>query len=82
MTPVVSDRQRRILEFIVYATKRGYPPTIREIGDHVGLLSTSSVSYQLRRLEEMGLVHRSPARARGLVVTAAARPFIVKLEMS
>ena len=78
MTPVVSDRQRQILEFIVSATKRGYPPTIREIGDHVGLLSTSSVSYQICQLEKMGLVHRSPARARGLVVANAARALIVK----
>ncbi len=80
MTPPVSERQQQIVVFIAHATKCGYPPTIREIGEHVGLSSTSSVSYQIRQLVEKGLVRRSPARARGLVLTALARPLIVTRE--
>ena len=50
----LTDRQRRILEVIQDAVSlRGYPPSIREIGDAVGLNSTSSVAYQLKELEKM-----------------------------
>lgn len=69
MTPVVSDRQRQILEFIVtYTEEYGYPPSSREIGKHVGLASTSSVDYQLRRLKAKGLIRRDPFRARTTIV--------------
>ena len=51
----LSARQRRILEVIHDAVMlRGYPPSIREIGDATGLQSTSSVAYQLKQLEEKG----------------------------
>ena len=47
----LTDRQRTILEVIrTSVTTRGYPPSIREIGDAVGLTSTSSVAHQLRTL--------------------------------
>ena len=48
----LTERQRTILEVIrASVTGRGYPPSIREIGDAVGLTSTSSVAHQLRTLE-------------------------------
>jgi len=53
--PVLTPRQRTILDVIrASVTSRGYPPSIREIGDAVGLTSTSSVAHQLRTLERKG----------------------------
>ncbi|MDU0477874.1 transcriptional repressor LexA [Staphylococcus chromogenes] len=65
----LSDRQRRILEVIRDAVVlRGYPPSIREIGDAAGLQSTSSVAYQLRQLEEKGFLRRDPNKPRAVDV--------------
>ncbi|KXO94064.1 ArsR family transcriptional regulator [Tsukamurella pseudospumae] len=50
---------------------RGYPPSIREIGDEVGLTSTSSVAHQLRTLERLGFLHRDPNRPRAVNVQGA-----------
>lgn len=46
--------------------QRGYPPSIREIGSHVGLSSPASVQHHLRRLEADGLIHRDPTRSRAI----------------
>ncbi|WP_407667738.1 transcriptional repressor LexA [Nigerium massiliense] len=48
---------------------RGYPPTIREVGEAVGLASPSSVSHQLKALEAKGFLHRDPKRPRALMVS-------------
>ena len=65
----LSDRQRRILEVIRDAViLRGYPPSIREIGDAVGLNSTSSVAYQLKELEKKGALRRDPHKPRAVDV--------------
>ncbi|HIW95276.1 MAG TPA: transcriptional repressor LexA [Candidatus Corynebacterium gallistercoris] len=65
----LSDRQRRILEVIQDSTVlRGYPPSIREIGDAVGLHSTSSVSYHLNQLEAKGFLRREEKRPRAVDV--------------
>ncbi len=62
-------RQRRILEFIRSAVDRnGYPPSVREIGEAVGLVSPSSVAYQLRMLEQKGYLRRDPNRPRAVDV--------------
>ncbi|WP_235840573.1 transcriptional repressor LexA [Corynebacterium liangguodongii] len=64
---VLSDRQRRILEVIQDAVVlRGYPPSIREIGDAAGLQSTSSVAYQLKELEKKGFLRRDPNKPRAV----------------
>ena len=53
--PPLTARQKRILREIQRAVdKRGYPPSVREIGEVVGLTSPSSVNYQLRMLEQKG----------------------------
>ncbi len=76
----LTPRQRTILEVIrASVTTRGYPPSIREIGDAVGLTSTSSVAHQLRTLERKGFLRRDPNRPRAVDVrgaeeTAAATP--------
>ena len=65
----LTERQRTILDVIrASVTSRGYPPSIREIGDAVGLTSTSSVAHQLRTLERKGYLRRDPNRPRALVV--------------
>jgi repressor LexA len=62
-------RQRKVLEVIrASVSERGYPPSIREIGDAVGLTSTSSVAHQLRTLERKGFLRRDPNRPRAVDV--------------
>lgn len=67
--PSLTERQRTILNVIrASVTSRGYPPSIREIGDAVGLTSTSSVAHQLRTLERKGYLRRYPNRPRAVDV--------------
>ncbi|MCV7102398.1 transcriptional repressor LexA [Mycobacterium palustre] len=68
----LTERQRTILSVIrASVTSRGYPPSIREIGDAVGLTSTSSVAHQLRTLERKGYLRRDPNRPRAVDVRGA-----------
>ena len=68
----LTPRQRTILDVIrASVTTRGYPPSIREIGDAVGLTSTSSVAHQLRTLEKKGYLRRDPNRPRAVDVRGA-----------
>jgi repressor LexA len=65
----LSDKQLAILEMIQRAVAtRGYPPSMREIGDAVGLSSLSSVTHQLNQLELSGYLRRDPNRPRALEV--------------
>lgn len=65
----LSARQRRILEVIRESVEaRGYPPSIREMGQAVGLASSSSVAHQLKTLEQKGFLRRDPNRPRALEV--------------
>ncbi|WP_019969310.1 transcriptional repressor LexA [Mycobacterium sp. 141] len=76
----LTERQRTILEVIrASVTSRGYPPSIREIGDAVGLTSTSSVAHQLRTLERKGYLRRDPNRPRAVDVRAADDPAVAPL---
>jgi len=62
-------RQREVLEVIrTWVERFGYPPSVREIGEAVGLTSTSSVAYQLRALEQKGYLRRDPNRPRAIGV--------------
>jgi repressor LexA len=62
-------RQRRVLETIREAVeRRGYPPSLREIGEAVGLTSPSSVAHQLSSLERKGFLRRDPNRPRAIEV--------------
>lgn len=64
-------RQRRILDVIRSSVdRRGYPPTLREIGEVVSLTSPSSVAHQLRALERKGFLRRDPNRPRALEAVA------------
>jgi repressor LexA len=69
----LTPRQRRILETIKETVeRRGYPPSIREMGDAVGLASSSSVAHQLKVLEQKGFLRRDPNRPRALEVLLPA----------
>lgn len=62
-------RQRRILEMIQRSiAAHGYPPSMREIGDTVGLASLSSVTHQLIQLEKLGYIRRDPRRPRAMEI--------------
>ena len=65
----LTPRQRRVLEVIrASVERRGYPPSMREIGEAVGLTSSSSVSHQLMTLERKGFLRRDPNRPRAIEV--------------
>ncbi len=65
----LTQRQRMVLEVIRDSVqRRGYPPSMREIGEAVGLTSTSSVSHQLRSLQRKGFLRRDPNRPRAVEV--------------
>jgi repressor LexA len=65
----LTTRQRRILEVIrEWVEHHGYPPSVREIGEAVGLVSPSSVAYQLKELERKGYLRRDPNRPRAVDV--------------
>lgn len=71
----LTDRQRQILDLIRdRVADRGYPPTVREIGEAVGLASPSSVHAQISALVKAGRLRRDPSKTRALVVIDEVRP--------
>jgi len=63
----LTERQRNVLDFISDSIrKRGYPPTLREIGSHFGIRSTNGVNDHLRALEKKGFLHREDLKSRAL----------------
>ncbi|BDH61307.1 LexA repressor [Lysinibacillus sp. PLM2] len=65
----VSKRQEDILEFIKQEVRtKGYPPSVREIGEAVGLASSSTVHGHLARLESKGLIRRDPTKPRAIEI--------------
>lgn len=73
----LTPRSRAVLDMIrTCVEERGYPPSIREIGEAVGLTSPSSVAHQLRVLERKGLLRKDPNRPRALVVADAGETVV------
>jgi repressor LexA len=71
MPDALTDRQRDILEFITSSiTERGYPPTLREIGEHFGIRSTNGVNDHLKALEKKGHLRREDLKSRAMRPTA------------
>ena len=71
---MLSKRQQEIYDFVVsYAAKQGYPPTVREIGEEVGLASPSTVHAHLANLERAGMLRRDPTKPRALEVVGRER---------
>src|SRR5690242_19511731 len=74
---VLTWRQRKVLQVIRDSVqKRGYPPSMREIGEAVGLTSKSSVSYQLSTLQRKGYLHRDVGRPRTVEVRLPGHPAV------
>lgn len=70
----LTDRQREILQFILRTSEeRGYPPTIREIGEEMAIKSTNGVNDHLKALERKGFLTRGEQQSRSLVPTKRAR---------
>lgn len=71
----LTARQRKVLEVLRTSVReRGYPPSVREIGEAVGLTSTSSVAYQLAALQRKGFLRRDPNRPRAVDVRLPTEP--------
>ncbi len=76
----LGERHKRILlEVDAFRTRHGYPPTIREIGDKVGIHSTSMVNYYLEQLEAMGYIDRTEGISRGIRLLPAAHQVLASL---
>ena len=72
---MLTDRQREIWDFVVrYVDEHGYPPTVREIGEAVGLASPSTVHAHLANLERAGLLKRDPTKPRALELVGRTTP--------
>jgi repressor LexA len=72
---VLTWRQRKILQVIRESVqKHGYPPSMREMAEAVGLASTSSVSYQLKKLQDKGYLHRDTGRPRAVEIRLPGHP--------
>jgi repressor LexA len=73
--PVLTERQRQILDFLTeYVDAHGYPPTVREIGEAVGLASPSTVHAHLANLERAGLLKRDPTKPRAIELYREPKP--------
>lgn len=67
MRPDLTDRQRQALDYITDClSARGYPPTLREIGEHMGIRSTNGVNDHLKALERKGYLVREELKSRAL----------------
>src|SRR6266446_8491646 len=75
MTEPLTDRQEKILAFIKKSIHdQGYPPTIREIGEHFGIRSTNGVNDHLKALERKGYLLRGELKSRALSVIEGGKP--------
>lgn len=77
-----TPRQQAILDVIKeFHREHGYPPSVREIGERVGLSSSSTVQSHLRTLQRKGLIHRDPTKPRALVTGSEASRDVVTLPL-
>jgi repressor LexA len=73
----LTGRQQEIWQFLVdYVDSHGYPPTVREIGEAVGLASPSTVHAHLANLERAGVLRRDPTKPRALELVGRAEPAV------
>jgi repressor LexA len=71
----LSKMQQQIYDFLVsYIRSRGYPPSVREIGEAVGLKSPSTVHFHLKHLEEAGVIEKGAGKGRAISLTAPPVP--------
>jgi repressor LexA len=80
-TPMLTARQQEIWQFLVeYVDDHGYPPTVREIGDAVGLASPSTVHAHLANLDRAGLIRRDPTKPRAIELVGRAKAQVVRAD--
>jgi len=78
----LTGRQQEIWTYLVeYVDRQGYPPTVREIGEAVGLASPSTVHAHLANLERAGLLRRDPTKPRALELTGRAKAAAAAVEL-
>lgn len=78
----LTSRERDIIDFIrKNVNAKGYPPSVREIGQAVGLKSSSTVHGYLKRLEAKGYIRRDPTKPRAIEVTGTERAFVEEIEI-
>jgi len=71
----LTKMQRRIYDYIADCVRdQGYPPSVREIGDAVGLKSPSTVHFHLKHLEEAGIIEKGAGKGRAITLTEEERP--------
>src|SRR5512133_2439891 len=72
---MLTERQQEIWNYVVqYVDRHGYPPTVREIGEAIGLASPSTVHAHLANLERAGMLRRDPTKPRALELVAHRQP--------
>jgi repressor LexA len=78
----ITERQRQVLEGIhQIVNEKGYPPTVREIGERLGLRSSCTVQRHLEALERKGYIKRDRAKARSVEIVQADNPMMVPVPM-
>jgi repressor LexA len=78
---MLTGRQQEIWKFLTdYVDEHGYPPTVREIGEAVGLASPSTVHAHLANLERVGLIKRDPTKPRALELRRDPKPQVATAE--
>ncbi len=75
----LTERHQKIIEYLNERMSTGYPPSIREIGEAVGITSTSVVTYYLKQLTEMGLIERDAKFSRAVRLTDPVSRELVKI---
>ena len=71
----LTPKQQALCDFLrQFTQERGYPPTVREIGEHLGLRSTSSVHFHLKKLLDAGIVYMEPGKTRSITLVEEALP--------
>jgi repressor LexA len=79
--PQLNKTQRRVYEFLVERSQDGVPPSVREIGERVGLRSTSSVQANLDALDRMGYISRDPMHKRSIRIEGQANKRVVQVPL-
>lgn len=71
----LTEKQRQIYDYIIsFQRDHGYPPSVREIGEHVGLKSPSTVHFHLKGLEAAGLITKAEGKTRAITVAGGFPP--------
>ena len=71
----LSRMQQKVYDYLVsFITERGYPPSVREIGEALELRSPSTVHFHLKHLAELGYIEKDAGKGRAIALTKAAQP--------